>query len=238
MEHAASGPSSILHLPSSSPMLGLPEALGRAPEQPLRLLALGAHADDIEIGAGGTVLRLLAERPHTVVRWVVFSGGGTPREAEARAAAGAFLDGAREAAVEVASLRDGYFPFSGAHVKDYFEQRLKPFDPHLVLTHRRDDRHQDHRLVSDLAWNTFRGGAALAEYEIPKWDGDLGRANAYVRLDAETAGRKADLLLAHFPSQRAKAWYDAETFRGLMRLRGVECAAAYAEAFVCRKLVW
>jgi LmbE family N-acetylglucosaminyl deacetylase len=218
-------------------MLGLPDALGRSPEGPLRLLALGAHADDLEIGAGGTVLRLLAERPHTVVRWVVLAGGGTPREAEARAAAACFLGGAREASVEIASFRDGYFPFSGGDIKDHFEQRLKSFDPHLVLAHRRDDRHQDHRLVSDLAWNTFRG-AALAEYEIPKWDGDLGRCNAYVRLDPETAQKKVDALMAHFPSQRAKAWYDAETFRGLMRLRGVECAAPYAEAFVCRKLVW
>ena len=140
--------------------------------------------------------------------------------------------------VEIARFRDGYFPFDGAAVKDHFERSLKGFEPHLVLTHRRDDRHQDHRLVSDLTWNTFRGGASIAEYEIPKWDGDLGRANAYVRLDAATAQRKADLLMAHFPSQRAKAWYDAETFRGLMRLRGVEGAAPYAEAFVCRKLVW
>jgi LmbE family N-acetylglucosaminyl deacetylase len=219
-------------------MLGLPDALGRSPEQPLRILALGAHADDVEIGAGGTVLRLLAERPHTAVRWVVLSGAGTPREAEARAAAACFLAKALESAVETASFRDGYFPFSASEVKDYFEQRLKSADPHLVLTHRRDDRHQDHRLVSDLAWNTFRGAAAIAEYEIPKWDGDLGTPNAYVRLDAETVQKKVDLLLAHFPSQRAKTWYDVETFRGLMRLRGVECAAPYAEAFVCRKLVW
>lgn len=219
-------------------MLGLPDALGRSPESPLRLLGLGAHADDLEIGVGGTVLRLLAERPHTVVRWAVLSGGGTPREDEARAAAAAFLSGAREAAVDIAPFRDGYLPYSGGDVKDHFEHNLKSFDPHLVLTHRRDDRHQDHRLVSDLAWNTFRGAAAIAEYEIPKWDGDLGACGAYVRLDAATTQRKTDLLLAHFPSQHAKAWYDAETFRGLMRLRGVECAAPYAEAFVCRKLVW
>ena len=219
-------------------MLGLPDDLGRAPGAPLRLLALGAHADDIEIGGGGTMLRLLAERPHTVVRWVVLAGGGTPREAEARAAAAAFLGGARETVVEVARFRDGYFPFSGSDIKDHFEQNLKSFDPHLVLTHRRDDRHQDHRLVSDLVWNTFRRAAAIAEYEIPKWDGDLGRPNAYVRLDEATARRKVDALMAHFPSQRAKPWYDAETFRGLMRLRGVECAAPFAEAFACHKLVW
>jgi LmbE family N-acetylglucosaminyl deacetylase len=219
-------------------MLGLPDALGRSPDQPLRLLGLGAHADDLEIGAGGTVLRLLAERRHVVVRWVVLAGGGTPREAEARAAAAAFLEGVAEVEVEIARFRDGYFPFDGAAVKDHFERSLKGFEPHLVLTHRRDDRHQDHRLVSDLTWNTFRGGASIAEYEIPKWDGDLGRANAYVRLDDSTARRKADLLAAHFPSQHAKAWYDAETFRALMRLRGVECASRFAEAFVCRKLVW
>jgi LmbE family N-acetylglucosaminyl deacetylase len=219
-------------------MLGLPDDLGCSPDNPLRLLGLGAHADDLEIGAGGTVLRLLAERPHTVVRWGVLAGGGTPREDEAREAAADFLAGAAEAEVEITGFRDGYFPFCAADIKDYFEQHLKELEPHLVLTHRRDDRHQDHRLVSDLTWNTFRGGAHIAEYEIPKWDGDFGRANAYVRLDGETAQRKADLLMAHFPSQRAKGWYDADTFRGLMRLRGVACAAPFAEAFVCRKLIW
>ncbi|MDX1419360.1 MAG: PIG-L family deacetylase [Rubricoccaceae bacterium] len=219
-------------------MLGLPDDLGRSAARPLRLLGLGAHPDDLEIGAGGTVLRLLSERPHTVVRWGVLTGAGTPREAEAQEAAAAFLGRAASWDVEVAGFQDGFLPYIGAAVKETFEQRLKPFDPHLVLTHRRDDRHQDHRLVSDLTWNTFRGEARIAEYEIPKWDGGSAEANAYVRLDAGTARRKVDLLGAHFESQHAKAWYDDETFRGLLRLRGVECAARFAEAFVCRKLTW
>ncbi len=219
-------------------MFNLPDRLGTAPDAPLRLLCLGAHADDLEIGCGGAVLRLLAERPHTAVRWIVLSGAGTPREDEARAAASDFLAGAAEAQVDVAGFRDGYFPFEGEAVKDYFERALKDAAPDLVFTHAREDRHQDHRLVSDLTWNTFRGRAAVAEYEIPKWDGDLGRPNAYVTLGAAVAERKIELLRTHFPSQRTKAWYDADTFRGLLRLRGVEAAARYAEAFTCRKLVW
>ncbi|HYE96020.1 MAG TPA: PIG-L deacetylase family protein [Rubricoccaceae bacterium] len=219
-------------------MLGLPDMLGRSAEAPLRLLCLGAHADDIEIGCGGTVLRLLAERPHVRVRWVVLSGSGTPRADEAEASAEAFLERAAAAQITVSGFQDGYFPFEGAVIKDAFETELRDFDPHLVFTHAREDRHQDHRLVSDLTWNTFRGGAAIAEYEVPKWDGDLGQPNGYVALDAETAERKAVLLLEHFPTQRTKPWFTEETFRGLMRLRGVEAAARYAEAFTCRKLVW
>ncbi|NNF58143.1 MAG: PIG-L family deacetylase [Rhodothermaceae bacterium] len=219
-------------------MLGLPDSLGMSASRPLRLLALGAHADDIEIGAGGTVLRLLAERPHTHVSWVVFSGADTPREAEAHAAAASFLERARQTAVDVAGFRDGYFPFEGARIKDHFEYYVKSVGPHLVLTHARDDRHQDHRVISDLAWNTFRGTVPIAEYEIPKWDGDLGHPNAYVRLNDDGAARKVELLMQHFPSQRSKAWYDAETFRGLLRIRGIEAASTWAEAFVCRKQIW
>lgn len=218
-------------------MLALPDALGRTPDVPLRVLALGAHSDDVEIGAGGTLLRLLAERPHVEVRWVVLSGRGTAREAEARAGAAAFLAGAARADVDVEEFRDGFFPFEGAAVKAYFAERLQTFAPHLALAHARHDAHQDHRLVAALAWQTFRG-ATIAEYEIPKWDGDLVRPNAYVRLDAATAQRKVALLLEHFPTQRAKPWFTADTFRGLMRLRGVEAAALFAEAFTCRKLAW
>ncbi len=219
-------------------MLGLDDGLGRLPERPLKLLALGAHADDAEIGAGGTVLRLLAERPYTDVRWVVFTGAGTPREEEARRSAAAFLSGAVSAEVEVLGFRDGFLPFHGVEVKEHFEAALKGYVPHLVLTHARDDRHQDHRLVSDLTWNTFRGAPIVAEYEIPKWDGDLGQPNGYVTFDEATAARKAELLLAHFPTQATKPWFTADTFRALARLRGVEAAAPFAEAFTCRKLVW
>lgn len=219
-------------------MLGLPDHLGLAPDSPLRVLALGAHADDIEIGCGGTLLRLGSERPHVEIHHAVLSSGGTPREDEARASAAAFFVDAADTHISVASFRDGHFPFMGSDIKDYIEQNFKSLNPHLVFTHARDDRHQDHRLVSDLAWNTFRGNAIIAEYEIPKWDGDLMRPNTYVQLEQSTADRKVALLMEHFPGQQEKRWYDAETFLGLLRLRGVEAACRYAEAFTCRKLVW
>lgn len=219
-------------------MLGLPDRLGMTAEAPLRVLALGAHADDIEIGCGGTILRLIAERPHLDIHWVVLSGRDTYREEEARASAASLLAEARNPSVSIASFRDGHFPYIGSAIKEHIEDNFKSIDPHIVFTHARDDRHQDHRLVSDVTWNTFRGKSVIAEYEIPKWDGDPGRPNAYVQLDPAIVGRKVALLLEHFASQHEKPWYDEETFRGLLRLRGVESACRYAEAFTCRKIVW
>lgn len=215
-------------------MFALDSSLGH--DRPLRVLALGAHADDVEIGAGGTLLRLTAERPQTEVTLVVFSASGARLE-EARASAEALLAGAARADVHVLGHRDGFFPAEGAAIKGWAQAHLEGLRPHLVLTHRRDDAHQDHRVVADLAWQTFRG-AAIAAYEIPKWDGDLDRPNAYVTLDAATLDRKAEHLRTHFASQQAKGWYDDETFRGLARVRGVEAGARYAEAFHCAKLVW
>ena len=217
-------------------MFDLPPDLGRTAAAPLRLLCLGAHADDVEIGAGGTVLRLLAERPHTHVTWAIASGDG-PRAAEARAAAAALLGGAAAVDVEVAAFRDGYLHTQAAEVKAWAHGRLAPARPALVLTHRTDDAHQDHQTLGALAWQAFRG-ATVAAFEVPKWDGDLDRPNAYVALDAETLGRKLAVLREHFPSQRAKPWFDDETFRGLARVRGVEAGVRYAEAFHVRKLVW
>lgn len=209
---------------------------------PLHLVCLGAHADDVEIGAGGTVLRLLAERPRTHVRWIVLSGAGTDREAEARQSAAAFLTGAASATVQVEALRDGLFPQDAEALRAVLRAARDAGPADLVLTHRRDDAHQDHRATAGATWQTFRGGPAggstIAAYEIPKWDGDLGRPTAYVTLPEETAERKLALLTNHFPSQVAKPWYDAETFRGILRLRGVEASARYAEAFTCTKLVW
>lgn len=219
-------------------MLGLPDSAGRTPEAPLCILCIGAHPDDIEIGCGGTVLRLTRERPHTLITWAVLSGHGTVREREALDGAASFLGQAASRDVHIAGFRDGYFPVELEAIKDYFEHTLKPVTPDLILTHAREDRHQDHRIVSDLTWNTFRGQAPIAEYEIPKWDGDLGRPNAYVTLDDDTAQEKAKRLAALFPSQQQKAWYDADTFLGLLRLRGVEAATRYAEGFTCRKLIW
>ncbi len=202
-----------------------------------RVLCLGAHSDDIEIGCGGTLLKLLSAHKGIEVWWIVLSGRGA-RSREARASAKAFLGSATRTTIVVKQFRDGFFPFQGAHIKDYFEQIKSTVDPDLVFTHYRDDRHQDHRLVSDLTWNTFRHHLIL-EYEIPKYDGDLGHPNFFVRLDAAVASRKADSVCRYFQTQTNKHWFTAETFLSLMRLRGIECASptAYAEAFFCRKLV-
>jgi LmbE family N-acetylglucosaminyl deacetylase len=200
---------------------------------PRRVLALGAHADDIEIGCGGTLLRLAAEA-RLVVKWVVFCS--TPERArEARASAAAFLEGA-ERDVVVRDFRDGFLPYSGAQVKEAFEELKREFSPDLVFTHHRDDRHQDHRLVSELTWNTWRDHLIL-EYEIPKYDADLGAPNVFVALPEGTLERKIDLVLEHFPSQAGKHWLTRDLLRSLARIRGVECASPLAEAFHGRKLV-
>lgn len=211
------------------------QAFARGAGHPYRVLCLGAHSDDIEIGCGGTVARLLDEYPATRLRWVVFSGGGTEREAEARH--GARLIAGDRAEVSVLPFRDGYFPADYGAIKEYFEREVKTAAPDLVLSHYRDDRHQDHRVISDLAWNTFRSSLIL-EYEILKYDGDLGQPNLYVPLAPAVANRKVDALLTAFQSQRNKHWFSDETFRAVMRVRGVECAHTFAEAFYARKIVW
>jgi len=212
-------------------VIGLDIGTGR------HLLALGAHADDIEIGAGGTVLRLAAEGRLASVTWVVFSG--TPeRAAEARASAALFLAGVEQRRVEVAGFTDGFLPWAGDQVKRLFERLKGEVRPDLVLTHRRADAHQDHRLLAELTWNTWRDHLVL-EYEIPKYEGDLTPPNLYVPLAAGEVERKLDLLLSAFPSQRGRAWFAPDTFRSLLRLRGVECNApsGYAEGFHLRKAV-
>lgn len=212
----------------------LPLILGR--RRALTVLCLGAHADDIEIGCGGTLLGLLEERRAVRVHWVVLSGHG-PRAAEARRSARRVLRGTRAWAVQVEGFRDGFLPYEGAAVKEVFE-RLKPVNPDLIFTHYRHDLHQDHRVVCDLTWNTFRDHAIL-EYEIPKYDGDLGRPNVFVPISDRIRRRKIRLLMSAFPSQSRKRWYSPSTFEGLMRIRGIECAApdGYAEAFHGRKLI-
>jgi LmbE family N-acetylglucosaminyl deacetylase len=202
----------------------------------LKVLCLGAHSDDIEIGCGGLILTLLARREDVDIDWVVFSAP-PGRDKEARRSAEMFLRGARRKRVLLKKFRDGFFPFDGAKVKTVFEQ-LKSSKPDLVLTHYRDDRHQDHRVLSDLAWNTFRDHWIL-EYEIPKYDGDLGTPNCFVPLEPSVGERKVEYLNAAFGSQRDKHWFSAGTFMGIMRLRGMECRSAtgYAEAFYGRKLV-
>src|SRR5262245_6046915 len=201
------------------------------------MLCLGAHSDDIEIGAGGTLLAWIAQGHQLDVWWCVLSGLG-PREEEARKSADDFLSAASSSRVEVMSFKDGFFPTQGEEIKSWFERLKTLIDPDLILTHRRDDAHQDHREVCRHTWNTFRDHLIL-EYEIPKWDGDVGQPNLYVQLSSGILERKTSLLMRHFGTQRSKHWFDEETFRGLARLRGMECRAPenYAEAFFARKLV-
>ena len=201
------------------------------------ILCLGAHPDDIEIGCGGMLLKLARDQPNVNIRWVVFSGGRT-RAREARRTARLFLQGLGRGRVSVESFTDGFFPSDWKRIKQYFERLKASCEPDVVLTHYRDDRHQDHRVVSDLTWNTFRRHLIL-EYEIPKYDGDLGSPSVFVRLDEEICRTKAELACRSFKSQSEKHWFTPETFMGLMRLRGMECASStgYAEAFYCRKLV-
>ena len=210
-------------------MISLELARGR---ERLSVLAIGAHADDIELGCGGTLLHLAREVPRLELAWVVLSASGE-RRAEAEAGARAF--GATE--VEIEDFEDAFFKY-GPEVKRHFEALKGRLRPDVVLTHHGSDLHQDHRLVAELTWNTFRDQLVL-EYEIPKYDGDLGAPNAFVPLDEELAARKVEALLASFPSQASKPWFDESLFRALLRLRGMECRSpsGLAEAFYARKLV-
>jgi len=209
--------------------------LCRRKDAPFKLLCLGAHSDDIEIGCGGTVLALLDKYPRVDVRWVVFSGHGV-RGQEARDSAELFLARAESKYVEVHTFRDTYFPSQWEAIKQLFDD-LKSFAPDLVLTHYRNDLHQDHRVISDLTWNAFRNQLVL-EYEIPKWDGDLGQPNFFVPLGLDVCELKVSNLQSAFKSQSEKHWFDHETFFSLLRLRGIEANAPgrYAEAFYARKL--
>ena len=200
-----------------------------------RVLALGAHADDIEIGCGATLLAWTRAYPLDVT-WVVLGADGV-RETEARRSAEAFLRGAEKSSVVCHAFRDGFFPYVGGEVKDVFEGLKSEVEPDVILTHTRDDLHQDHRLVCELTWNTWRDHLIL-EYEIPKYDGDLGAPNVFLPVTKEDAHEKVRLL-ATFESQRTKHWFDEELFLGIMRIRGVEARSptGYAEAFHCRKVV-
>lgn len=202
-----------------------------------RLLCLGAHSDDIEIGCGGTILRFIRARRDLEVVWVVFSADGK-RAGEAEASAHTFLQGAAKQRVTVHGFRESFFPYEGAAIKEAFEKLKRMFTPELIFTHYREDRHQDHRVISDLTWNTFRNHLVL-EYEIPKYDGDLGQPNLFVPLAPTLCRKKSATIIRHFRTQANKHWFCEETFLGLMRLRGVECASTtmYAEAFYARKVV-
>ncbi|MGD0436792.1 MAG: PIG-L deacetylase family protein [Bryobacteraceae bacterium] len=203
----------------------------------MKVLCLGSHSDDIEIGCGGTILRLAEQYPDCTFYWVVFSAAGV-RAAEARCAALRFTSSAHLAGPVLKTFPDGFLPFAGSEVKAAFEELKKEISPDLIFTHNRKDAHQDHRLVAELTWNTFRNHLIL-EYEIPKYDGDLGRPSFFVPLQPETYQDKVRFIMDAFPSQHSKHWFQPETFLSLMRLRGMECNSptGYAEAFYCRKMV-
>lgn len=215
-------------------MIRLP--LLNEPEKPFHILCLGAHSDDIEIGCGGVLLHLQQIHPKIGICWVVFSALGVRGE-EAAKSAESYTECCEQELV-LKQFRDGFLPYHGAEVKDCFEELKARVRPDLIFTHWRGDAHQDHRLISELTWNTFRDHLIL-EYEIPKYDGDLGQPNVFVPLDSEVCTRKIDLIMGAFQSQSSKRWFEENTFRSLMRLRGMECNApsGYAEAFHCRKMV-
>jgi len=210
-------------------------ALEKSGDAPLQVLCLGSHADDIEIGCGGTVLKLLEGRKNVRVHWIVFSAS-EQRAIEARTSAAKFLEGAAGVEIEIQDFRDGFFPYVGYDIKEFFEGLKKRCTPDLIFTHYRDDRHQDHRLISDLAWNTYRGHLIL-EYEIPKYDGDLGVPNCFVPLDHAICQRKVRWITELFQTQQNRHWFTEDTFYSLLRLRGIESGATggYAEGFYCRK---
>jgi LmbE family N-acetylglucosaminyl deacetylase len=204
--------------------------------QEYKILCLGAHCDDIEIGCGGTILKLIENYPNLVFYWVVFSYN-EQRAKEAIKSANNFLQGTKVENIVIKEFRNSYFPFVGTEIKEYFEQLKQDFFPDLVFTHYRQDLHQDHRLISDLTWNSFRNHLIL-EYEIPKYDGDLGNPNFFVHLDEQKCQKKVQYLLDAFESESNKHWFTEDTFRSIMRLRGVESNSPgkYAEAFYCRKI--
>ena len=212
---------------------GLQKADGSA----WRVLCLGAHCDDIEIGCGGTILKLTEGRRDVSVNWVVFSSS-EEREREARKSASLFLAAACEQTVAVKRFRDGFFPHVGEAIKDHFEQLKEEISPDVVFTHYGRDCHQDHRLISELTWNTFRDHL-IFEYEIPKYDGDFGSPNAFVELDETICERKIRYIVESFKSQQPKQWFSEDLFRAVLRVRGMEANAPtrYAEGFYCRKIV-
>ena len=215
----------------------LPIRLGGRAEDLRVVLCLGAHCDDIEIGCGGTLLRLLEEHPGLSVHWVVF--GSTPlRAEEARLGAGRFLSGAGEESVTIYEFADGFFPYHGAAIKECFESLKRDVSPDLVFTHYRQDLHQDHRTVSQLTWNTFRDHLIL-EYEIPKYDGDFGSPGLFAALPEAVCERKIDIILSCYRSQSGKRWFARDLFMSTLRLRGLEANSptGLAEGFYCRKTV-
>ncbi len=217
-------------------MLGIQFVVARPGR--LRILCVGAHSDDIEIGCGGTILRLLTEYGDTEVHWVVLGSSGE-RDQEAARSAETFLAQALKKHIIVKNFKASFFPYRGEEIKDFFEELKGDVSPDVVFTHHRNDLHQDHRVVSELTWNTYRDHLIL-EYEIPKYDGDMGAPNVFVHLDEAICEQKIGLLMANFRTQKDKDWFTPDVFRSLLRLRGVESRAPgrYAEGFYSRKLIF
>ncbi len=214
-----------------------PLNLAKETESPLQILCLGAHSDDIEIGCGGTILRFSQQYPDCIFHWIVFSALGL-RADEAQRGASLFGGTSATKGLLLKSFKDGFLPFVGEEVKAVFEELKQSVSPDLIFTHNRNDAHQDHRMLAELTWNTFRDHMIL-EYEIPKYDGDMGQPSVFVPLAGEVCEKKVHFIMDTFQSQSSKPWFQPETFLSLMRLRGMECNApsGYAEAFFCRKLV-
>jgi LmbE family N-acetylglucosaminyl deacetylase len=215
----------------------VPLRIGQREAKPARVLAIGAHPDDIEIGCAGTILKLIEQEAISEFLWVVLSGKGE-RADEARRSAEALLEEVPRSEVVVRDFPDGFFPYEGQRIKDFFEQLKADFSPDVVFTHQRADLHQDHRLSCELTWNTFRDHLIL-EYEVPKYDGDMSAPNTFVPIEESLHRRKIDHLMSYFGSQLSKRWFKEELFSSLLRLRGMECnsPSSYAEAFFCRKAV-
>lgn len=206
-------------------------------DKKLSLLLLGAHCDDIEIGCGGTLLKLLDEYEISEIKWIIFTSDET-RKKEAFNSAKQFLESIDAADVLIMDYKDGYLPSLWSEIKDEFEKIKESYDPDIIFTHYRNDLHQDHRTINELTWNTFRNHLIL-EYEISKYDGDLGNPNCFVSLTENQIERKKQIIMDSFESQLGKHWLDETLLKSMMRIRGVECASEtnYAEAFYNRKMV-
>jgi LmbE family N-acetylglucosaminyl deacetylase len=204
---------------------------------PLKVLCLGAHSDDLEIGCGGSILNILKSHADIELNWIVFSASGK-RAKEAINSANLFLSNAKNAAVEIQKFKDGFFPYDGRKIKAYFEKLKNKIEPTLIFTHTRGDLHQDHRLISELTWNTFRNHLIL-EYEVIKYDGDLGAPNVFFHLSEEECQKKVEYLMKAFKSQKRRAWFTEDALMSIMRLRGLESNSPekFAEGFYCRKMV-